>query len=163
MKSIFSTLLFAALLVFSACNQTESANGDSANSENSDGLRSSSEVMGTTPTPNANAGGVMHYICAKNCAGSGGPSAGTCPVCGAEYIHNDAFHAQDAAAEQPQITLGDQNNVNAATPPPPAEPAQNANGVWHYTCASGCAGGGGAPGSCASCGGALQHNDAYHM
>lgn len=162
MKSIFSTVLFASLLIFSACNETESANSDDANTENSE-LRTSSEVMGTNPTPAASTGGVLHYICAKNCAGSGGPSAGTCPVCGAEYIHNDAFHAQDAAQEQPQITLGDQNNLNATPPPPPAEPAQNASGVWHYTCASGCAGGGGAPGSCANCGGALQHNDTYHL
>jgi hypothetical protein len=156
MKSIFSTLLIAGLLVFSACNETESTN-----TEGSDNLRTSSDVMGTSPAA-SNTGGVQHYICANNCAGSGGPSAGTCPICGAEYIHNDAFHAQDASQEQPQITLGDQNNTNAATPPP-TEPAQNAKGVWHYTCASGCAGGGGAPGSCASCGGALQHNDAYHL
>ena len=34
-----------------------------------------------TPTPVATAG-VKHYTCPKNCAGSGGDAAGTCPVCG---------------------------------------------------------------------------------
>jgi len=36
-------------------------------------------------------------------------------------------------------------NSNAQITPPtkPAEPAQNAAGVWHYTCPNGCAGGGG--------------------
>ncbi|MBT8191084.1 MAG: hypothetical protein KJO29_11705, partial [Bacteroidia bacterium] len=31
---------------------------------------------------------VNHYICPNNCAGSGGPNAGTCPVCGTTYTHN---------------------------------------------------------------------------
>lgn len=46
--------------------------------------------------------------------------------------------------------------------PNAAEPPQNAAGVWHYTCAKGCAGGAGAAGTCASCGGALTHNTVYH-
>ena len=52
-----------------------------------------------------------------------------------------------------------------ATPPPPQqspEPAQNTKGVWHYTCAKGCEGGSGTQGTCAKCGGPLQHNTAYH-
>ena len=50
------------------------------------------------------------------------------------------------------------------TPPPPKtpEPPQNAEGVWHYTCPSGCAGGGGVAGPCATCGATLAHNTAYH-
>lgn len=55
----------------------------------------------------------------------------------------------------------------ALDPPPAAapttpEPPQNAEGVWHYTCANGCAGGGGAAGPCGVCGGTLAHNTAYH-
>ncbi len=57
----------------------------------------------------------------------------------------------------------------ATTPPPtttptakPPEPAQNADGVWHYTCPKGCAGGGGSAIACASCGTTLAHNQAYH-
>ncbi|MFZ1749562.1 MAG: hypothetical protein WAU01_05200 [Saprospiraceae bacterium] len=55
------------------------------------------------------------------------------------------------------------------TPPailPPAatteEPAQNAQGVWHFTCAKGCAGGAGTLTNCAVCGGPVAHNQAYH-
>jgi hypothetical protein len=50
------------------------------------------------------------------------------------------------------------------TPPTPTnvEPAQNAAGVWHYTCSKGCAGGAGAAGPCGTCGGSLGHNTAYH-
>ena len=55
--------------------------------------------------------------------------------------------------------------TNATTTPKAAttEPAQNASGVWHYTCAKGCEGGAGAAGNCGTCGGALAHNAAYHQ
>lgn len=43
-----------------------------------------------------------------------------------------------------------------------AEPAQNAVGLWHYTCSKGCAGGAGLAGNCSTCGGLLAHNQAYH-
>ena len=54
--------------------------------------------------------------------------------------------------------------TNATPPPPrPAEPAQNDKGVWHFTCAKGCAGGGGsAAEKCGGCGGDLAHNAKYH-
>jgi hypothetical protein len=104
------------------------------------------------------AGTVMHYICPKGCAGSGGPGQGACPVCGAEYIHNDAFHQQPGAPADgaEPITL---------QPPTPqtAEPPQNAKGVWHYTCPKGCPGGAGSATACAGCGGTLAHNPAYHQ
>ena len=103
---------------------------------------------------------VKHYICPNNCAGSGGDGAGTCPVCGTAYQHNSAYH-NNTAATPPTPTA---TTPNPATPTPPAtpEPAQNAAGVWHYTCSAGCAGGAGAAGTCATCGGPLAHNAAYH-
>lgn len=52
---------------------------------------------------------------------------------------------------------------NAATSNPTTpEPPQNTAGVWHYTCSNGCTGGAGAAGNCATCGGPLAHNQAYH-
>lgn len=51
---------------------------------------------------------------------------------------------------------------NGATPTQQTEPAQNAAGVWHYTCAKGCSGGAGTAVNCATCGSLLQHNQAYH-
>lgn len=92
--------------------------------------------------------GVLHYYCPNNCAGSGGDNAGTCPVCGTEYIHNQAYHDNQSA-------------ITTQTTPAP-EPAQNAAGVWHYTCANGCAGGAGSAVACAQCGSTLQHNPSYH-
>ncbi|MBK7226137.1 MAG: hypothetical protein WAS56_01825 [Saprospiraceae bacterium] len=63
------------------------------------------------------------------------------------------------------------NTANpVATPPnftpttaPTPEPAQNAKGVWHFTCPKGCAGGSGAAGPCGKCGEQLTHNTAYHQ
>jgi hypothetical protein len=107
-------------------------------------------------------GGVQHYICPKNCAGSGGPAQANCPTCGTAYVHNQAFHAQPGAPPEPASA-----NTPITMPAPgadkPAEPAQNAAGVWHYTCPKGCKGGGGAATPCASCGTALAHNNAYHQ
>lgn len=122
----------------------------------------------TAPAPAAATGAVMHYICPNNCAGSGGDMAGNCPVCGTEYLHNDAFHNQGGPTPPSPTLSGPQNpefqQQPAITPPPPAQdPAQNARGEWHYTCSSGCAGGSGTAGNCAKCGASLAHNDAFHQ
>lgn len=50
-----------------------------------------------------------------------------------------------------------------AAAPQTAEPAQNAKGVWHFTCPKGCEGGAGTQGNCAKCGSPLTHNAAYHQ
>lgn len=115
---------------------------------------------------------VKHYTCAKNCAGSGGDAAGSCPVCGDAYVHNDAYHNNTAAptpnpAAAAGAAAGAANTQTSTSTinfsdPNSTEPAQNAAGVWHYTCGAGCAGGAGAAGNCATCGGALAHNTAYH-
>ncbi|MCF8237767.1 MAG: hypothetical protein K9I85_06400 [Saprospiraceae bacterium] len=114
-------------------------------------------VTGTdvgNPAPAAQpAGGTVgskqHYYCPNSCPGSGGDAGGKCATCGADYVHNDAYHLQGAGAPQ--------------TPnPQTAEPPQNAKGVWHYSCPKGCAGGAGAAGACAKCGTALAHNGQYH-
>ncbi len=125
----------------------------------------------TTPPPATTAtaaptGGAKHYTCPKNCKGSGGDAAGTCPVCGSAYVHNQAFHAAGANNAPPPSPAGTATPTTAApttaTPPAPS-PAQNAAGVFHYTCAKGCAGGAAAAGKCAKCGGDLAHNAAYHQ
>lgn len=53
-------------------------------------------------------------------------------------------------------------NVTTTNDVKKPEPAQNAKGVWHYTCAKGCAGGAGAAQPCAKCNATLVHNSAYH-
>lgn len=113
---------------------------------------------------------VPHYICPDNCDGSGGPGAGTCPVCGKDYVHNAAYHQAPAGGTTTAsgTTPAGEISTTTTTNPTPAptrtpEPAQNAAGVWHYTCPNGCAGGGAGAGTCATCGGALAHNAAYHQ
>jgi len=132
-----------------------------------------------TPEPAQNAEGVWHFTCAKGCEGGAG-KIGPCPKCGEQLAHNQAYHAGQANQPgatatinkgdatntqtiQPQITTtpGGTPGAPAATPPP-AEPAQNAAGVWHFTCPKGCAGGAGKVGPCGKCGEQLAHNQAYH-
>ena len=77
---------------------------------------------------------------------------------------NDGDTARDAAVEslKAQQPAAD----GAATTAPPTttpEPAQNAAGVWHYTCSAGCAGGAGSAVACAKCGKTLAHNQTYHQ
>ena len=112
-----------------------------------------------TPEPPQNAEGVWHYTCSKGCAGGAG-SAGTCATCGGPLAHNQAYHA-NANSTTPNTPSATPPTTPTATPTP--EPAQNAAGVWHYTCGKGCAGGAGSAGTCATCGGALAHNAAYHQ
>lgn len=108
-------------------------------------------------------GGVQHYYCANNCAGSGGDAAGTCPTCGTEYTHNQAWHNQNAVSTSTTSNIQDvSTNI---TPPGQAtpEPPQNAAGVWHYTCPNGHSGGAGAATPCSECGTTLVHNTLYHQ
>ena len=72
-----------------------------------------------------------------------------------------AQQANNSGSLVKEISLPD-NGQPAAQPQRPKEPAQNAEGVWHYTCAKGCPGGGGAAQKCATCGELLKHNSAYH-
>ena len=106
----------------------------------------------TIPVGNAVASNIQHYYCPNSCDGSGGDNAGSCPVCGTEYVHNQAYHNTPAA---------NNNAINQTTAPLP-EPAQNSAGIWHYTCSNGCSGGGGSATPCSQCGSTLVHNQAYH-
>lgn len=111
----------------------------------------------TLPNQNSapqNAAGEWHYTCPNGHPGAG--AAGNCATCGTALVHNQAFHAGDANATTP-----------GAAPPPTLpnqqpEPAQNAAGVWHYTCPSGHPGGAGTASTCSTCGATLVHNQAYH-
>lgn len=109
---------------------------------------------------------VQHYICENNCENSGGDTEGNCPVCKNPYLHNQAFHADDLLKSGP---INVQSNatqpsapISTTTTNRAPEPAQNANGVYHYTCTNGCAGGAGTTTNCKACGETLAHNTAYH-
>jgi hypothetical protein len=121
------------------------------------------QSMSTQATP---ATQQAHFICSKDgCTGSG-EGQGKCPVCGSDLVHNQAYHNQaptgnntitiDPATGQPVVNP----SANPTQTPPPA---QNAAGVFHFTCSkAGCDGGAGAAGKCPKCGSELAHNQAYH-
>lgn len=170
MKKIILFFALVSGLTFMACNNSESASAtesapEKVESSSTDNIVVNGLENATPPPPpaaaqGASANGEKHYICPNNCEGSGGDSGGTCPTCGATYVHNAAFHAQQNNLGTPQNTPGSiMTNPQAQTP----EPAQNANGVWHYTCPNGCAGGGGTAGPCPSCGATMVHNATYHQ
>lgn len=99
--------------------------------------------------PPQNAMGVWHYTCSQGCAGGAG-TATNCTTCGGLLAHNTGYHAQANPTQ------------NFATQPT-AAPNQNTAGVWHYSCAKGCAGGSGTASNCSTCGDALAHNQKYHQ
>lgn len=123
----------------------------------------------TTPEPAQNATGVWHYICPDGHEGGAG-SAQACAQCGKTLVHNKAYHnnpANPTVTSSPTINTGDgESQISTTTLPPiqkPPEPAQNAKGVWHYTCPDGHEGGAGSAGPCAVCGKTLVHNKTYHQ
>jgi hypothetical protein len=170
-SSISKLCACLVILMAFACGQKSSTVRDSA--RESLGVNQNQSITAPPPAAtlptNLAAGGVMHYTCPNNCEGSGGAAAGSCPVCGTAYVHNQGFHDQAAQPATQKMTFPGQTTTvpNDGSMPPPTpttpEPAQNASGVWHYTCANGCAGGAGGAGSCGTCGGALAHNAAYHQ
>ena len=137
----------------------------------------------TTAEPPQNEAGIWHYTCSNGCAGGAG-SAVACATCGNTLEHNQVYHGNAAAPATPgapaQVattpggtpmtmfadpTKQPVNATMGAAPVQPAaapEPAQNAAGVWHYTCSNGCAGGAGSAVACATCGSTLAHNQGYH-
>ena len=151
--------ILAAFLFLASCADKPARPGNilsDAQKAAADAAATAAANAGIQGAP-AGVANLPHYYCPNSCEGSGGDAQANCPTCGTAYVHNAAFHNQTPAGTNPAVTPG-------GTPPvtPPAAAAQNANGVYHYTCANGCAGGAVAQGSCATCGGALAHNDAYH-
>ncbi len=165
MKSIPTFLLFlAAICCFVGCYESKQAPKYPI-----DGAVDLNQPAPASPAapgaePAQNAAGVWHYTCSNGCAGGAG-GAGTCATCGNALAHNTVYHNNTGAptpSANPVTTESATSKVTFSGDPANPEPAQNAAGVWHYTCSAGCAGGAGAAGTCASCGGALAHNSGYH-
>jgi hypothetical protein len=158
MKSLFfATWSVVLLLAFTACKNDKAADATDA---------AATQPTTTAPATAATGSGVEHYTCPNGHVGYGSDTAGSCKQCGTTLEHNQAFHANDAAAT-PNIQMnpptGDMGAPAVqATPPAAPSAPQNAAGVWHYTCAKGCAGGAGEAVACTQCGSPLQHNQAYH-
>ena len=175
----FSIFLFLALIgLFITVSSCSSKKEDPAAVTQADSIPDGAMVSPDAGAARIASGttGEAHYKCPKNCEGGTGSAKGPCPVCGTEMAHNQAFHAQAGATPgstpETPIKVDPINSTGANTisatpsttnPTITPEPAQNAKGVWHFTCAKGCAGGAGAQGTCATCGGPLSHNQAYHQ
>ena len=156
LKITFCSLLFASLFLIGCAD----ADKDNIRSKARQNIPESAAVSAPPPgSASSTNAGVQHYYCTNNCAGSGGDSQGNCPVCGTAYEHNAAFH--NTAAAPTATTAPAPTNAPPGAPAMP-EPAQNAAGVWHYTCSNGCAGGGARATACGTCGSELAHNTAYH-
>ena len=168
-----ASIVFLTLSVtFISCGESES---DRIRREAQETLPQTTPTTTTTPAsipaPNTSTASnpEPHYKCPNNCEGGVGPGAGACPICGTDMAHNQAFHNQPGNTTTPSATPSTTINPDGTTPttvPPPgtqaASPAQNAKGVYHYTCPKGCAGGAAGAGKCASCGADLAHNQEYH-
>lgn len=159
---ILATLLLCSVLSFYNCKEnTKEAKDDIVKPVQVE--ESISPTKATTPAlkePAQNAAGVWHYTCRIGCPGGSG-AADKCATCGNVLVHNTIYHG-NATNTANTTNTNASPMVNPAATPPKVEPAQNAAGVWHYTCSKGCAGGSGAAGKCATCSGALAHNSAYH-
>lgn len=175
--SLFKIVTCLMVITLFACGEESNSVRDSARESLGVNNQTSAPANAqTSPATMPVSGGpvVHHYICPNNCEGSGAAAAGTCPVCGTEYVHNQAYHNQPAGTTTttssgtqkvtfPGGTVGGETNPATPATPPAPEPAQNTAGVWHYTCPNGCEGGAGSAGTCAKCGTALAHNSAYHQ
>ena len=144
-SKILPIILFITAIFLYACNNNTKAAPQKA----------IPPAPALTLEPPQNASGIWHYTCIKRCAGGSG-TAGNCNTCGNTLVHNSAYHANSAPSTAPY--------ANAPYANPPAAPAgKNINGIWHYTCGKGCAGGSGSAGTCSTCGDTLNHNAAYHQ
>lgn len=165
---ILATLILFSAFSFYACNDKADARKQEAREQlelaNPQTTQPNIPAPPTTPTtePAQNAEGVWHYTCSNGCAGGAG-AKGNCATCGNPLAHNAAYHSNNNSTATTNITPTQVTPPITPPTPPKVEPAQNAAGVWHYTCANGCAGGSGAKGNCSTCGGALAHNTAYHQ
>ncbi|MBV1924455.1 MAG: hypothetical protein KUG68_10560 [Flavobacteriaceae bacterium] len=144
---ILTIVLFSSVLTFYSCN-------DKPKTPEQETVKTK-EVTSPNATTNKtpkDTGKVWHYTCSKGCEG-GSAAVGNCGNCGSLLAHNAAFHANDNKTP----------NASPLINPAVTNSGQNAAGVWHYACGSGCAGGSGTAGACGSCGSALNHNQAYHQ
>lgn len=162
--STLSMMALFTMILLSACKNDGDAGRDAAvqnatPAAPADGTVQTPAVAPPTQEPAQNAAGIWHYTCPKGCEGGAG-TAGACAKCGTALAHNQGYHTTNT---EPSLTVGGNNQTTPAVTPPQQEPAQNAKGVWHYTCAKGCEGGAGSAIACAKCGSTLAHNASYHQ
>ena len=156
----YLVLLLSLGLAFTACKGDKASSPDTATTT----ITTAPTTSIVPPATNTAATVVEHYTCPNGHAGYGAGQAGNCSQCNTPLVHNQAFHANDPV-QTPAPLIDNDPSIPAAAntvTTAPTVPAQNAAGVFHYTCTSGCTGGAAGAGSCSTCGSALAHNQAYH-
>ena len=84
MKQFQVILIGFALTAFiAACGGHSHENSGAATDQNTEAQTQSPEEQGPEYT--------SAYICPMHCEGSGSDQAGTCPVCGMDYVVNENF------------------------------------------------------------------------
>ncbi|MEM5566697.1 hypothetical protein WNY78_16365 [Psychroserpens sp. AS72] len=159
---ILPILFCTTVLFFYNCNEDKKAPEQEAVKTVEAEKPTTTEAAKVTPPlkePAQNASGVWHYTCRLGCPGGAGLTS-KCETCGNTLVHNTTYHANTNTNSSPTSAPFANPSTSAATTPP--EPAQNAAGVWHYTCAKGHAGGAGSAVACGTCGETLAHNKSYH-
>ncbi|MCR9290155.1 MAG: hypothetical protein NXI23_22520 [Bacteroidetes bacterium] len=166
---LLAFVFLGSAISFSSCSNGESDVRDAAREALPETSANTAPAATTPATPPAtttgavtNASGVPHYECPNKCAGGVGAGAGNCPSCGTALAHNQAFHDTPASSPATPATPSTPFQTTTTTTTPPTGTAQNAAGVYHYICGNGCAGGAAGAGNCATCGGALAHNQDFH-
>jgi hypothetical protein len=158
---------FLVVSLFVACAGSSNEQGSSSETATQD-----NQEQPSTGSNAAQSGPeyTSHYVCPDHCSGSGGNEQGKCPVCGKDYIHNDAFHKQTDNQQQPPSATPDLNTSPVINTPPQQQvdiEALKKKGpeyLAHYTCPSYCKGSGGSEqGKCPVCGKDYVHNDAFHQ
>ena len=115
MKSIKYILFFFFVGLIAACSGNQNNSGTTSSGQPLPGPTTyppPGQNANTNTTTTLPAGSVQHYTCPSNCEGSGGSVAGTCPVCGTEYVHNAAFHAQTTATTPTTTTITSSPTAN---------------------------------------------------
>lgn len=148
-RSLPIFIFFILAFAFTACQNNDSARIRDAARQTLPEIDPNTIVAPATSTASVNSN-EPHYKCPNNCVGGVGAASGSCPVCGTDMEHNQAYHNPAPAG----TTV-----PSAATP---AASTAAAGGVFHYICSNGCAGGAASATACATCGNTLVHNQAYH-
>ena len=167
-----SLLLIALISTFISATACKDTKGDASTETPVSTVQEGGTVepAATLSTGSTSATGSTekHYKCTTaGCTGSG-DAQGKCPVCGAELVHNQAFHSQGASTPGSSpanpVQVNPTNSTAPATPATAATPpsAKNAKGVYHYSCPKGHEGGSASAANCPKCGEPMVHNQAFH-
>ena len=159
---ILPILLCSAVLFFYGCNEDKKTQEQETVKSVEAKKPTTTEVAKEEPPlkePAQNAAGVWHYTCILGHAGGAGTAA-KCEKCGNFLTHNTAYHSNTTSTTTSSSPFATPST--ATNTPTPPDTAQNAAGVWHYTCPQGHAGGAGSATKCGTCQSTLTHNTAYH-